>query len=86
MPSATPSKANSSLPSSPSASTLSLVREQERHHADADQVGAVNALERARDHGAHAEQGGPLGRPVAAAAGAEIAPAEHDERNIPRSR
>src|ERR1700676_989680 len=59
-----------------------LVREQERDHAHADQVGTVNALERACDHGAHAEQGGPFGRPVATAASAEIAPAENDERNI----
>src|SRR5260221_382512 len=35
-----------------------LVREQERDHAHADQVGTVSALERACDHGAHTEQGG----------------------------
>src|SRR5207302_10922781 len=50
--------------------------------ADTDQVGAVDALERPRHHRPHAEQRWPFGGPVAAATGAEIPPAEHDERDV----
>src|SRR4029077_20404648 len=39
--------------------------EHQWDHAHADQVGAVDALERLRDHGADAEQGRALGGPVA---------------------
>src|SRR5262249_36564261 len=59
-----------------------LVRKQQWDDPDSDQVGAMDALERAGDHRAHAEQGGALRRPVAAAAGAEVLPAQHDQRNL----
>ena len=56
------------------------VGEFERNHAHADQVGAVNALEAARDDGAHAEQRRALRRPVARRAHAVIRAGEDDER------
>ena len=40
------------------------LHERERNDAHADQIGAVNALERFCDDGAGAEQVGALGRPV----------------------
>ena len=56
--------------------------EHQRHHAHADQVGAMDALERLRDHRAHAEQDGALGRPVARRAGAVFLAGEHHQRHV----
>ncbi|MBC7657200.1 MAG: aconitate hydratase AcnA, partial [Frankiaceae bacterium] len=54
--------------------------ELQRQHAHADQVGAVDALERAGDDRLHAQQLGALGRPVARRAGAVLFAAEHHRR------
>src|SRR5471030_1551504 len=54
--------------------------ELQRQHAHADQVGAVDAFERAHDHGLHAQQLGALGGPVARRAGAVLFAAEHHRR------
>src|SRR5471032_2856739 len=54
--------------------------ELQRQHAHADQVGAVDAFERAHDHGLHAQQLGALGGPVARRAGAVFFAAEHHRR------
>src|SRR5882762_9328382 len=59
-----------------------LAGKQQRHQADADQVRPMDALERARDHRPHAEQGRPFGGPVAAASGPEIVSSEHDQPNV----
>ena len=45
------------------------------------EVGAVDALEALRDHGAHAEQPRALGGPVARGAGAIFLAGEDDERH-----
>jgi hypothetical protein len=63
----------------PSDSTPSAL-ELQRQHAHADQVGAVDALEAARDHRLHAEQLRALGRPVARRSGAVLLAAEHHGR------
>src|SRR5690606_1682091 len=52
----------------------------QRKHAHADQVRAVDALEALDDHRPYAEQVGPLGRPVAARAGAVFLAGNDDER------
>jgi hypothetical protein len=57
--------------------------ELQRQHAHADQIGAVDALEAARDHGAHAEQPRSLGRPVARRAGAVLFAGDDDRRRAP---
>src|SRR5471032_964872 len=49
-------------------------------HAHADQVRAVNTLERAGDHGFHAQQLRTFGRPVARRAGAVLFAAKHHGR------
>ena len=56
--------------------------ELQRHHAHADEVGAVDALEALRDHGAHAEQRRALGRPVAAAPRSVFSAGQHDQRHV----
>ena len=56
------------------------VGELQRQHAHADEVRAVDALERLRDHGAHAEQVRALRRPVARRARAVLLAGEHDQR------
>ncbi len=56
--------------------------EYQGHHAHADQVGAVDALERLRDDRAHPEQHRALGGPVARRAGAVFLAGEDDERNV----
>ena len=58
-PSATPSKRNSSSPARPSDSML-CPRSNARGDAHADQVGAMDALERFGDHRVHAESAVPL--------------------------
>ena len=58
------------------------VLEHQRHDAHADQVRAVDALEGLCDHGADAEQGRALGRPVARRAGAVFLAGEDDERHL----
>jgi hypothetical protein len=70
----------SSLPSRPSVLRSVAFGELQRQHAHADQVRAVDALEAFDDHGAHAEQGGALRRPVARRAGAIFLARDHDER------
>ena len=57
------------------------VLEQERQHAHADEVGAMDALEALGDHRAHAEQLRALGRPVARGACAVFLAGEDDERH-----
>ncbi len=54
--------------------------ELQRQHAHADQVGAVDALEAARDHRLDAEQLRALGGPVARRAGAVFLAAEDHRR------
>src|ERR1700751_5971604 len=54
--------------------------ELQREHAHADQVGAVDALERLDEHGTDAEQRGALRGPVAGGAGAVLLAAEDDLR------
>ncbi len=56
--------------------------ELQRQHAHPHQVGAVDALEALRDHGAHAEQLRALRRPVARGAGAVLLAGEHDQRHL----
>ena len=56
--------------------------ELQRDHAHADQVRAVNTLERFGDDRAHAEQAGALGRPVARRARPVLLAAEHDQRDV----
>src|SRR5262245_30708550 len=56
--------------------------ETEGEHPHADQVGAVDALERLAYHGANAEQIGALGGPVARGAGAVLLPREDDQRHL----
>ncbi|GIX63876.1 mitochondrial import receptor subunit Tom40 [Babesia caballi] len=53
--------------------------ELQRQNAEADQVGAVDALEGLRDDGADTQQGGALGGPVARAAGAVLLAGDDDE-------
>ena len=53
--------------------------ELQRQHAHAHEVGAVDALEAAGDHGLHAQQLRTLGRPVARGAGPVLLTA-HDDR------
>ena len=55
--------------------------ELEREHTHADEVRPVDALERLRDHRAHAEQLRALRGPVARAPGAVLLAREHDERH-----
>src|SRR5262249_34496932 len=51
-------------------------------HAHADQVGAMDAFERLRNHGAHAEQERALCRPVARGADAIFLAGEYDQRHV----
>ena len=78
---ARPSIATVSSPLRPSDCQVVPVLEGERHDAHADEVGAMDALERLRDHGLDAEQVGALGRPVARRAVAVFDAGEHDERH-----
>src|SRR6185436_14824347 len=55
-------------------------RELQRQHAHADEVGAVDALEAARDHNLYSEEHGALRGPVARGAGAVLFAAEDDRR------
>jgi hypothetical protein len=57
------------------------VRELEREDAHHQEIRAVDALERLRDHGLDAEQVRPLRRPVARRAGAVLLAGEHDRRH-----
>ena len=41
------------------------ILELQGHHTHADEIGAMDALEALGNHGAHAEQPRPLGRPIA---------------------
>ena len=56
--------------------------EYQRHHAHADQIGAMDAFKRLRDHRAHAEQDRALGGPVARGAGAVFLAGEYDQRHV----
>src|SRR5262245_36352448 len=60
------------------------VLEHERKHSHADEIGAMDALERLSDHGAHAQEPGTLGGPVAAGAGAVLLAGEYHERHALR--
>ena len=75
------SMSNSSVPSRPRLRDAVLALEDERQDAHADEVAAVNALERFRDDGLDAEQARALGGPVAAGAGAVLFAGEHDQRH-----
>src|SRR5262249_9793358 len=59
----------------------SALLEAERQHAHADQVRAMDALERLANDGTHAEQIGSLGGPVARRAAAIFLAGEDDERD-----
>src|SRR5262249_18044895 len=54
-------------------------------HAHPDEIGAMDALEAPRDHGAHAQQVRALGRPVARRAHAVVLARENDEWNALRA-
>src|SRR5687768_2291364 len=55
--------------------------ELKRRNAHADKVGAMDALEALRHHGAHAQEPCSLRRPVARGAGAIFLAGEDDERH-----
>ncbi len=57
------------------------VRELQRQHAHADEIGAVDALVALGDDGAHAEQARALGGPVARRARAVLLAGDHDRRH-----
>ncbi len=56
-------------------------RELQRDNAHADEVGAVDALERLGDDGLDAEQAGALGCPVTRGSGAVLLAAQDDQRD-----
>jgi len=55
------------------------VRELQRQHAHADEVGAMDALEALRDHRPDAEEARALGGPVARGSGPVLAACQHDQ-------
>ena len=75
-----PSMVKVSWPVRPSDSAVSPSAVLQRQHAHPDQVGAVDALVRLGDDGAHAEQRGALGGPVAARAAAVLLAGQDDQR------
>ena len=79
----TPEIEKVSVPSSRGYGRLAL-RELQRQHAHADEVGAVDALVALGDDGLHAQQAGALGCPVTRGPGAVLL-AREDHQRIPAS-
>ena len=80
-PSSSGSRSKRSKPRQPERLDRLAVRELQRQHAHADQVGAVDALVGLGDHEAHAQQARPLGRPVARGARAVLLAGQHAQRH-----
>ena len=78
---ATPAMSKVSVPSQAQRACRLTCRELQRDDAHADQVRAVDALERLDDDGLDAEQAGALGGPVARRTGAVLLAAQHDQRD-----
>ena len=73
---------NRSSPVSPSVVRVLAFLVDQRQHAHADQIAAVDALEALGDDRFHAEQERALGGPVAAGAHAVILAGQHDQRRV----
>jgi hypothetical protein len=80
-PSSIPSKSKLSSPQRPKLSPSFALPESQRDYAHPDQVGAMNALERLGNDRHHAEQRGPFGCPIAAAARTVVAAGENNRGN-----